>query len=123
MALPFQGRPRVPHKAPSPPPPEKKLNKPDFFGPRGSVPSSELIGRLRNAPSRIPGTSREMSTKEKENLAKRFTYGKHGPDIGRDDARGVIEELKKERDKEKTYDKRLKIDQTIRWFKKTTDTS
>ncbi len=123
MALPFQNKPRVPRKAPSSPPPEKKPSKPDFYGPGGSVPLSRLTGKFRNAPSAIPGTTRPMSTEEKENLAKEFTYGKHGPDIGRDDARSVIDKLKEKKDKAKTYDEGIKIDQHIRWLKKTTDTS
>lgn len=123
MALPFQGKPRVPRKAPPSPPPEKKLSKPGFFGSSGSVPLSGLVGKFTRASSAIPGTSAEMGTKEKEELAKRFTYGKHGPDIGPDDARSVVDKLKEDRYKTKTYEERQKIDRAIRWLKKTTDTS
>ncbi|GAG66934.1 unnamed protein product [marine sediment metagenome] len=81
------------------------------------------MGKFTRASSAIPGTSAEMGTKEKEELAKRFTYGKHGPDIGPDDARSVVDKLKEDKYKAKTYEERLKIDRAIRWLKKTTDTS
>lgn len=120
MTFPFQGKSRVPRKAPESP---RESPKVDFFGKGGSLAPPELMRKFRGASSAIPGTTRLMTTKEKENLAKRFSYGKHGTGYGRDDARKIIEELKAEKGKAKTYEEKLKIDQGARWFKRTTDTS
>lgn len=117
MILPFQHRPRVPRKAPEPP---KEKPKPDFFGPKGSISRSEFREKLRKAAPEIPLSSRWMTRERREALEKKFSYGKYGPDISRDDIKGLIKELQQAKTEAKTYNEREEIDRTIRWLKKTT---
>ncbi len=123
MALPFQSKPRVPHKAPPSLPPEKKPSKPDFFGSRGSLTRGEFREKLRKAAPEIPLSSKWIERDKRVAIEKKLGYGKYGSDISRKDVRGLIWDLLQEKSKAKTSEVKDEIDRTIRWLKKTTDTS
>lgn len=109
-------QPKTPHKSPESP--KEAPKPPGFFGPGGSLTHSELIGKLRSVSPEIPGSSKCMTQEERVKIAEKFGYGKYGPDASPDDVRGVIQELKEEKNKAKTYEEKEGINRTIRWMEK-----
>jgi len=92
---------------------------PGLFDEKKSYSRPKLKETLGRSPAAIPGTGgKRFSQTQREGLVKEFG-SKYGSEISKQDYRGAISDLKREKGKAETHLERRRISEKINFLKKT----
>jgi hypothetical protein len=95
--------------------------KQDFFGKKGYVTRIELRQKLRDAPSKFPGSGIRHTRQERVNIEKEMFGNKYGRYISHQEYKNKIRRLEKEKYNTRKSSEKIEINKKIKFLKDLTE--